>query len=123
MRYLIAVISLTLFSCNFSNSKTNIKEKLSEKSINNIEVKKSLYGNSLFLSKLQSIDFVNLWNKAEPVESINFKPTYFVKVALTDGNVKTFRVYSKFIKDNSDLCYEISDSTYFNKIFTMKVVE
>lgn len=123
MRF-ISIIILSIFcSCNYPNKTTNTKEKLYKETINGIELRKDLdgTGNALFLSEFLSDDFVKLWNQAESVGPVKFKPDYFLNVELTDGSVRSFKASSKYIQEKEDWCFKISDTIFFDKIFTMKI--
>lgn len=123
MKLLIVIILIILCSCNNSKNTSCSKEKLHSESIRNIELNKDMNGNSLSLSDIKSDEFVKLWNEAESVGLMKFKPDFYVKVNLASGDIRNFRVNSKYIKENNDCCFEITDSTFFYRIFTMKATE
>lgn len=105
-----------------TNPVSNKKELFNE-SVSSIELFKKPNGNSLYLPKIDYENFIKHWNKSETAGIIEFKPDYFLNVNLTDGSVRKFRANSKYIKEGSDWCYTLEDSTFFEDIFTMKIKE
>ncbi len=109
---------LILISCTNSKKSINEKTKIDIELIDNIHIKKELYGtDSIRLNKEQIEIIAKEWNNAEPKGLYKMGPEFWIILKLKNDSIRKFRTNRNLIKEKSDWTYSISDSTLINSFW------
>ncbi len=107
---ILTIILLT--SCIHSKKTTQKKLIIESDLINEIFIKKELYGtDSILLNKHQTKIFIEEWNNAKSEGLYKMEPEFWIILKLKNDSIRKFRTNRNLIKEDNDWAYSISDST------------
>jgi hypothetical protein len=111
--------SLLLFSLIFFSSCGIVsdRKKIEPSSVSYIVL--SVAGNPNFktLNKDQQKKFVEDWNSASSIGPCIFITRDRIDVVFNDTTKRAFRINGNYIKENTDQCYDLGDTAYFEKLW------
>lgn len=125
-RFIILLLWLAILNYSCSNSKTNqLNEKslLNIEEIDRIEIKKNPFETTReepVVKKLkpsQYVEFILLWNHSKLLGPCKSGIQYWLTAFLKDSTRRTYTANGNIMKENSDLCYDLSDEYFLDNIF------
>jgi hypothetical protein len=118
MKHIIIIVSVFLCSCSFIQKGNSDKQSLSRDSVAYVEIQQKSIDSTFFrLTEKQLAGFIEKWNGSKELERCKFVPDFHIIVHSKNGQTRDFVTNMFRIKENSDYCFTISDSTYFGKLW------
>ena len=109
------------FGCGQASQTPQDKKAIHIGNLDSITVSSShnndtVHHSPIRLNELQIESFVKAWNNATRTGLCKYFPQYIVTVYLKDQGTRRFRTNSENIKEDSELCYQVDDAEFMDKI-------
>lgn len=119
MKHLTTILSfLVLVSCINSKKHINKQTKIDIEFVNNIHIKKKLYGtDSILLNKQETELFIKEWNNAKSGGLRKMRAEFWVIIKLKNDSIRRFRTNKNHIKEKNDWTYSISDTSLIHSFW------
>ncbi len=61
--------------------------------------------------------FADKWNSSKSKGPCVYLPAYNLDIFFKDGTQRSFKANGQSVKENADLCFDIGETDYFNKLW------